>query len=85
MLYVLAGVAALSVGSLAFMLIRRRREADVMEESEDTPRSAGEVEVPPMEFDENNEKAVVRKQLENMAKERPEDFAKLLRTWLAED
>ena len=27
----------------------------------------------------------VRKQLEKMAKDKPEDFAKLLRTWIADE
>ncbi|MFE7493669.1 hypothetical protein ACFU42_02085, partial [Bacillus velezensis] len=31
------------------------------------------------------EETVRRKQLEKMAKEKPEDFAKLLRSWLDED
>lgn len=37
--------------------------------------------------EEENETAesVRRKQLEKMAKDKPEDFAKLLRSWLAED
>ena len=31
------------------------------------------------------EGTVRRKQLEKMAKEKPEEFAKLLRTWIAEE
>jgi flagellar M-ring protein FliF len=34
---------------------------------------------------EETEGSLRKKQLEKMAKEKPEDFAKLLRSWIAED
>ena len=35
--------------------------------------------------EQETEATVRRKQLEKMAKEKPEEFAKLLRTWISED
>ena len=35
--------------------------------------------------EQETEGTIRRKQLEKMAKEKPEEFAKLLRTWIAED
>lgn len=83
--YALGAVAALSLGGMAFMVLRRRRTADTAavstEAEEAVPQQA---EVPPMQFDDQSEEAVMKKQLEGMAKDRPEDFANLLRSWLAD-
>ena len=37
-----------------------------------------------LEIDEN-ESTIRRKQLEQLAREKPDEFAKLLRTWISED
>ena len=43
------------------------------------------MEVPDLPEEQDSEATVKRKQLEKLAKEKPEDFAKLLRSWIAED
>ncbi|WP_050181456.1 flagellar basal-body MS-ring/collar protein FliF [Domibacillus robiginosus] len=75
--YLIGAILLVIIGVLIFMMLRRRREED--EEFEE-------------ELDENIEEVVTetesstrRKQLEKMAKEKPEEFAKLLRTWLSEE
>lgn len=85
--YLLFGAASLIIILLLFILWRRKREKDdlelfdeeVEEESEPTPDIWNEK---PEVLDE---KTMKRKQIEEMAKEKPDEFAKLLRTWLYED
>jgi flagellar M-ring protein FliF len=85
--YLLFGAASLIIIILLFILWRRKREKDdlelfdeeVEEESEPTPDIWNEK---PEVLDE---KTMKRKQIEEMAKEKPDEFAKLLRTWLYED
>jgi flagellar M-ring protein FliF len=43
------------------------------------------IDVPDVNEEHETESSMRRKQLEKMAKEKPEDFAKLLRTWIAEE
>ena len=43
------------------------------------------MEVPDLPDEQDSEATVKRKQLEKLAKEKPDDFAKLLRSWIAED
>lgn len=79
-----------TIGSLVIILIiaivllirSRRREYEdvVMEEvSEQAVEVPGYEEIPETETESR------QRQIEQMAKEEPEDFAKLLRSWLAED
>ncbi|WP_079480195.1 flagellar basal-body MS-ring/collar protein FliF [Halobacillus salinus] len=80
--YAIAAVIAAVIGVLIWMLVRRRgsEEEEVYEETfERVPE-----EIPAIEekFDESTQR---RKQLEKMAQEKPEEFAKLLRSWIAED
>ena len=43
------------------------------------------IDVPDVNETHETEATLRRKQLEKMAKEKPEEFAKLLRTWIAEE
>ena len=43
------------------------------------------MEIEDIADEKDSESTVRRKQLEKMAKDKPEDFAKLLRTWISED
>ena len=77
-IYLIGGILLVVIGVLVFMMIRKRREEEEEEFDE--------------EFEENveellneTESTTRRKQLEKMAKEKPEEFAKLLRTWLSEE
>lgn len=81
--YVVGGVLLLIIGVLVFMFIRNRRaevlETEVIEEQQEV------FDVQDVNDEKETEGTLRRKQLEKMAKEKPEEFAKLLRTWIAED
>lgn len=82
-IYVLAAVIGLGLIGTIFALVRRNRKQDPQEEE------AEEIKAPIMledyDFDQENEEAARRKRLERLAKNKPEEFVKLLRTWLADD
>ncbi|MEM1503311.1 flagellar basal-body MS-ring/collar protein FliF [Domibacillus sp. 8LH] len=75
--YLIGAILLVVIGVLVFMMIRRRRE----EEEEFEEELEEEIE----ELLTETESSTRRKQLEKMAKEKPEEFAKLLRTWLSEE
>lgn len=81
-LYVAGACLLLIIMVMAWMLIRNRSEREdtyeevVREEYIPVPELGGAVE---------NESTIKAKQLEKMAKDKPEDFAKLLRSWLSEE
>jgi flagellar M-ring protein FliF len=76
----LGGLAALLLALGAFALVRRKRKAREQEEIMDMPLA---VEHPSINFESNENQ--VRKQLESLARKKPEDFVNLLRTWLVEE
>ncbi|WCK52901.1 flagellar basal-body MS-ring/collar protein FliF [Aneurinibacillus sp. Ricciae_BoGa-3] len=80
-LYSIIGLVVLAAGLTAFILIRRRKRADE-EIVDETPKLP--VDIPEIEYEEG-EDAVVRKQLEKLAKQKPEEFVNLLRSWLADE
>ncbi|WP_158737689.1 flagellar basal-body MS-ring/collar protein FliF [Alteribacillus sp. YIM 98480] len=83
-MYILAGVLGAAVIVLLVLLLRRKKE----EEEEDhvyLDQMTAQDEVPDLPEDEDSEQATRRKQLEKLAKENPEEFSKLLRTWLSDD
>ncbi|GAE24250.1 flagellar M-ring protein FliF [Halalkalibacter wakoensis JCM 9140] len=81
-MYIIGGALVVVILILAFLLFRKRKvendEAFLEEE-------ATGYEVPELPNEEDSPAAAKRKQLENMAKEKPDEFSKLLRTWLSED
>ena len=68
---------------LVISLLRSRKtdeeEMFILEEQRE------ELNVDDINTEKETESTLRRKQLEKMAKDKPEDFAKLLRTWIAED
>jgi flagellar M-ring protein FliF len=67
---------------LLFLLFRKRKVAndeDFLEYEEVRD------EIPDLPTEETGLSATKRKQLEKMAREKPDEFSKLLRTWLSED
>ncbi|MGY4689818.1 flagellar basal-body MS-ring/collar protein FliF [Salibacterium sp. K-3] len=79
--YAAGGALLLAVLVLFIMLIRRRnREEEWTEEETQTAEP-----IPDLPEEENSEEAARRKQLENLAQENPEEFSKLLRTWLSDE
>ncbi|CAM3078106.1 flagellar basal-body MS-ring/collar protein FliF [Filibacter tadaridae] len=84
-IYVIGGALLLIIGVLSFLFIRNRREAEELEEELVLGEQIVQSDVDDINKEQETEGTVRRKQLEKMAKEKPEEFAKLLRTWIAED
>lgn len=93
LLWIIGGsIAVLLIGVIVFLLMRRKKREDVEEEFE---FNMFESQMPGTRIDEIEEIDLneltskssnpKRKTIEKLAKERPEDFAKLLRTWMAEE
>lgn len=84
--YIVGGVLIAVIIILIIMFIRKKRvqEDEFEEYTYEVPQEP--INLPDINEEENEtEETVRRKQLEKMAKDKPEDFAKLLRSWLAED
>ncbi|AZB42937.1 flagellar basal body M-ring protein FliF [Bacillus sp. FJAT-42376] len=80
--YIGGGVLLAVILLLIFLLFRKRgREEEEYEEEIVTIP----LNVPDVNEEMESEGTLRRKQLEKLAKEKPEDFAKLLRTWLSEE
>ena len=80
---VVGGILLIVILLLVFFLIRSRKKEITEEMAYEETREP--VHIPEIEPKEETEGTIRRKQLEKMAKEKPEEFAKLLRTWLSED
>jgi flagellar M-ring protein FliF len=72
---------ALAAGGL-YIAARRRRMARLLEEDAAAPT---QVEVPSIDIDQVTNESQMRRQLESLARRRPEEFVNLLRTWLVEE
>ena len=85
-MYVVGAILLITIIVLIILLLRNRRKDDAGDEEmmEDFAPSETD-EIPEIETEEATDAIVRRKQLENMAKEKPEEFAKLLRSWIGED
>ncbi|MGD6816171.1 flagellar basal-body MS-ring/collar protein FliF [Metabacillus sp. 113a] len=81
--YVAGGILLAVIILLIILLFRKRKTND--EEYYEEIVTTAPLHVPDVNNDSETEGDVRRKQLEKLAKEKPEDFAKLLRTWLSED
>lgn len=83
-IWVIGGILVAVIVLLVFFILRakKRRESEeelnIIEEQE-------ELIVDDINDEKETESTIRRKQLEKMAKEKPEDFAKLLRSWISED
>jgi len=81
-LFALGGVAAALLLVGGYVLIRRRRaEEEVEEELQPAPPVLEET----LELDNMSNETQVRKQLNQLAQKKPEEFVNLLRTWLVEE
>ncbi|MBG9793158.1 flagellar M-ring protein FliF [Paenibacillus dendritiformis] len=81
-----AGALALLVvvGGIAYAIVRRRRRAEEVYTDELSPLPT-HVELPSIDLENLTGEHQVRKQLEMLAKKKPEEFVKLLRTWLVDE
>lgn len=81
--YIAAGILLAVILLLLFLLFKRsgkEEEEEVMVAQEETVQ----FQVPDINNEKESESSARRKQLEKMAKEKPDEFAKLLRSWLSE-
>ncbi|MFB1081114.1 flagellar basal-body MS-ring/collar protein FliF [Jeotgalibacillus sp. JSM ZJ347] len=81
--YIAGGVLLLVVIGLIIFIIRSRRRVE--EEEESFMEVQESFDVPDVNDEKETEGTLKRKQLEKMAKEKPEEFAKLLRSWIADE
>ncbi|MDG5788193.1 flagellar basal-body MS-ring/collar protein FliF [Evansella sp. AB-P1] len=82
--YIVGGVLLALVLLLLFLLLRKRKQTEESITSLEESQSEINYDIPNLadiDSEENNR----RKKLEKLAKERPEEFSKLVRTWLSED
>ncbi|WP_417891359.1 flagellar basal-body MS-ring/collar protein FliF [Bacillus alkalicola] len=81
--YIVGGLVVLII-LLLFLLIRKGRRT-VEETIEEETIEQEEIQDLTMMEEKDSEEKVRRKQLEKLAKEKPDEFSKLVRTWLSED
>lgn len=76
----LAALAILGIGG--YLIYRRRKQKEEFEE--DVPFQVP-TEFPSINLESMTNESQVRKQLETLAKKKPDEFVNLLRTWLADE
>jgi len=79
------GAAALAVGVIAAVVLMRRRRQAALAAAEVESLQPPKVELPTIDLDQVTTESQMRKQLEQFAKRKPEDFVNLLRTWLVDE
>ncbi|MFB7155285.1 flagellar basal-body MS-ring/collar protein FliF [Lysinibacillus sp. NPDC056232] len=82
--WVIGGILLAVIVLLAFFIVRSRKRAQEEEELSILDEQE-ELMIEDINEEIETEATMRRKQLEKMAKEKPDDFAKLLRSWIAED
>ncbi|MCP1144041.1 flagellar basal-body MS-ring/collar protein FliF [Lysinibacillus endophyticus] len=83
-IWVVGGILLAVILLLVFFIIRSNRSKEKEEEFAIIEEQE-ELFVDDINDEKETENTVRRKQLEKMAREKPEDFAKLLRSWITED
>ncbi|MEH7382520.1 flagellar basal-body MS-ring/collar protein FliF [Bacillus sp. JJ1533] len=82
--YIVGGLLVLGLIILLFLFLRKKKDAEIEEELPQ-PEPVFFDHIPDVNEENESEATVRRKQLEKLAKDKPEDFAKLLRSWLADE
>lgn len=82
--YIVGGILVLGLIILLLLFLRKKKETEIEEE---IPQSEPVFfnHIPDVNEEKESDTTVRRKQLEKLAKDKPEDFAKLLRSWLADE
>lgn len=81
-IYGAGAVALLLIGGLGYLAFRKRKPEIIEEELAET---AAPMEYPTIDIDNVSNENQIRKQLESLAKKKPESFVELLRTWLVDE
>lgn len=85
-IYVVAGALVLIIIVLIVLFLRKRnKDADLAAALDLLEQKGDAVQVDDINEEQDTEATARRKQLEKMAKDKPEEFAKLLRSWIAEE
>lgn len=82
--WVIGGILLAAIALLVFFVLRSRKAKKEQEEQQILEQQQ-EFIIEDISEEKETEATIRRKQLEKMAKDKPEDFAKLLRSWIAED
>ncbi|NSL51187.1 flagellar basal-body MS-ring/collar protein FliF [Calidifontibacillus erzurumensis] len=84
--YVIVGILLLiALIVLLFIVFLKKRKKVEFDEELESITEERVMAIPDINEEHETESTARRKQLEKLAKEKPDEFAKLLRTWLAED
>lgn len=81
-MYIVGGVLLAIIILLVVLLLRKKKKEEIVEE---IPEEPVPTEIPDLPDGDVGEIGMKRKQLEKLAREKPDEFAKLIRTWLIED
>ncbi|MGE8204085.1 flagellar basal-body MS-ring/collar protein FliF [Heyndrickxia sp. NPDC080065] len=81
-IYLIGGLLLIVIVLLIIFMIRSRKKKEIEEEFEIQPEP---IHIADVNEEHETENTIRKKQLEKMAKERPDEFAKLLRTWISEE
>jgi len=83
LLYGAIGLSVLAIGGIGLSVVRRNARRRDLEEAE---LIANEVKGPVIDFSPVlTEEAALQKEIQKMSKQKPTEFVKLIRTWIAEE
>ncbi|WP_077617812.1 flagellar basal-body MS-ring/collar protein FliF [Bacillus sinesaloumensis] len=86
LVYIIGGLLLVGLIILLFLLIRKKKNKEIEEEEILQPEPIFfDQTIPDINDEKESDAEARRKQLEKLAKDKPEDFAKLLRSWLADE
>nr|WP_216855604.1 flagellar basal-body MS-ring/collar protein FliF [Paenibacillus qinlingensis] len=78
-------LAALAIGAIIGLAIRKRKKAAQQLLDQEMNLASQKAELPTIDIENVTNDNQVRKQLETLARKRPEEFVNLLRTWLVDE
>ncbi len=83
--YAIGGVLVLIIGGLVYMFFRKKKEEEAATEEALEEQEEETISIKDINEEQETEESLRREQLEKMAKEQPEEIAKILRTWISAD
>ncbi|MDW0111784.1 flagellar basal-body MS-ring/collar protein FliF [Sporosarcina saromensis] len=83
--YAIGAVLIIVIVFLLIAYFRNKKQERAMEDELIMEEQREALQVEDINKEQETESSLRKKQLEKMAKDKPEEFAKLLRTWIAED
>ena len=83
--YIIGALAFLLIGAAIIMVASRRKKAKEALAASEELAVEKKIEFPTLDFENATNDSQVRKQLEQLAKKKPDEFVNLLRTWLVDE